>query len=210
MTAEAIPVAITKRSISPWVVAVAVVIPTFMGLNWEQKEHETDVPGRNPRFWIHRPADPRSPLAADVAAVRRVLDLEPGRDEFVVTSFPYRRKPSEIGLRCRSLLGVLYFLSQSVEVPAQDVQAGLVAVTEDDLGRPFDWSRVTRKVMTIHSQQNRPDNAYIAVKHRDSWFYIADDDHTSKATWGLLNILFALQSASAQGKSPLLTLPIGR
>src|SRR5262249_951661 len=30
----------------------------LMGLNWEQKEHETDVPGRNPRFWIHQPANP--------------------------------------------------------------------------------------------------------------------------------------------------------
>ena len=182
----------------------------LMGLNWEQKEHETDVPGRNPRFWIHQPANPRSPLAADVAAVRRALDLEPGRDEFVLTSFPYKRQPSEVGLRCRSLLGVLYFLSQSVEVPAPDVQAGLVTVTEDDLGQLFDWSRITRKIMTIHSQQSRPENAYVAVQHRGWWFYIADDDHTSKATWGLLNILFALQSASAQGRSPLLTLPIGK
>src|SRR5215467_10694005 len=85
----------------------------LMGLNWEQKEHETDVPGRNPRVWIHQPANPRSPLAADVAAVRRILGLEPGRNEFMLTSFPYNRQPSEIGMRCRSLLGMLYFLSQS-------------------------------------------------------------------------------------------------
>ena len=182
----------------------------LMGLNWEQKEHETEPPGRNPRVWIHRPADPRSPLAADVAAVRRALDLDPGRDEFVLTAFPYKRQPSEIGMRCRSLLGVLYFLSHSVEVPAQDVQAGLVTVTDDGFGHPFDWATITRKVMTIHSQQSRPENAYVAVQHRGWWFYIADDDHTSKATWSFLSILFALQSASAQGKAPLLTLPIGK
>src|SRR5262249_47476457 len=40
------------------------------GFNWEQKENETQPPGRNPRFWIRPPADPRSPLAADVVAVR--------------------------------------------------------------------------------------------------------------------------------------------
>ena len=176
----------------------------------DQKKPETKPPGRELRFWIHQPANPRSPLAADVAAVRRALDLEPGRDEFVLTEFPYRRQPSEVGVDSRSLLGVLYFLSQSVEVPAQDVQAGLVTVTEDGLGQPFDWSKITRKVMTIHSQQSRPENAYVAVQHRGSWFYIADDDHTSKATWGFLSILFALQSASAQGKAPLLTLPIGK
>src|SRR5262249_11311122 len=160
--------------------------------------------GRHPRFWIHRPADPRSPLAADVAAVRSALALEPGRDEFVITAFPYERKPSEVGIRCRSLLGVLYFLSQSVDVPAQDVRTGLVTVTEDAGGQSFDWSQVTHKVMPIHSQRDRPENAYVAAQHRGWWFYIADDDHTSKASWALLNILFALQSASAQGKSPLL------
>jgi hypothetical protein len=98
------------------------------------------------------------------------------------------------------LLGVLYFLSQSVELPAQDVQAGLVTVTEDRFGQPFDWSRVTRKIMAIHSPEKRPDNAYVAVQHRGWRFYIAADDHRSKATWSLLNILFALQSASAQGE----------
>jgi hypothetical protein len=33
------------------------------------------------------------------------------------------------------LLSVLYFLSQSVEPPAPDVQAGVVTVTEDKDGR---------------------------------------------------------------------------
>ena len=63
----------------------------LMGLNWEMKEHETDPPGRNPRFWLRAPADPNSPLAADVAAVRRLLDLEPGKDDFFLTAFPFKR-----------------------------------------------------------------------------------------------------------------------
>ena len=180
------------------------------GFNWEAKENETQPPGRHPRFWIHQPAEPRSPLAADVAAVRRALGLEPGRDEFVLTAFPYDRQPTEVGVRCRSLLSVLYAVSQAVEVPEPDVQAGLVTVTEDPEGRPFDWARVMRKVITIHSQEKRPDKAYVAVQYRDWWFYIANDDPSSKATFSLLNILFSLQSESGKGKSPLLTLPIGR
>jgi hypothetical protein len=107
------------------------------------------------------------------------------------------------------LLGVLYFLSQAVEVPAPDIQAGLVTVTEDGQGRPFDWSRVTGKVMHIRSQQDWPKRAYIAVQHRGWWFYIADDDPSSKATFNLLNILFSLQAATGKGKSRILTLPVG-
>ena len=50
----------------------------------------------------------------------------------------------------------------------------------------------------------------VAVQHRGWWFYIADDDQSSKATFSLLNILYSLQQATGQGKSPVLTLPIGR
>ncbi len=182
----------------------------LVGLNWEAKEHETDPPGHNPHFWLRPPADPNSPLAADVAAVRRYLDLEPGRDDFTLTAFPFKRKPNEVGMRCRSLLAVLYFLSQSVEPPAPHVQAGLVTVTKDADGEPFDWSKVTGKILRIHSQEERPQKAYIAVQHRGWWFYIADDDQSSKSTFSLLNILFSLQSATGKGKSPVLTLPVGR
>lgn len=143
--------------------------------------------------------------------MRRTSTNRPCRsDEFTLTAFPFERRPTEVGVRCRSLLGVLYFLSTSVETPAPDVEAGLVTVTKDDQGRPFDWSRVTDKVMAVHSQKEPPKGAYLAVQHQDWWFYIADDDQSSKATFSLLNILFSLQSEGGKGRSPLLTLPIGK
>jgi len=98
----------------------------------------------------------------------------------------------------------------AVEVPVPDIQAGLVTVSEEPDGRPFDWAKVTRGVLTIHSQESKPENAHVAVQYRGWWFYIADDDPNSKATFSLLNILFSLQSETGTGKSPLLTLPIGR
>ena len=181
----------------------------LVGLNWERREHERQPPGRNPRFWIHSPADPASPLAADVAAVRRALNLDARREDFTLTAFPFERARNQVGIRCRSLLGVLYFLSQSVEPPAGDVAAGLVTVTRDPNGEPFDWSKITGPVMRIRSQKTPPTNAFVAVEHRGSWFYIADDDQSSKSSFALLNILFSLQAASGQGKAPVLTLPVG-
>src|SRR5262249_51320303 len=90
----------------------------LIGLNWEKAENEKQPPGRNPRFWLRRPPDAPSVLADDLAAVRRYLDLEPGRNDFTLTAFPFDRQPTEVGVRCRSLLGVLYFLSQAVDPPA--------------------------------------------------------------------------------------------
>lgn len=182
----------------------------LIGLNWEMKQGETDAPGQNSTFWIRAPADPRSPLAADVAAVRRYLDLERGREEFELTAFPFRRHPNQLGIRCRSLLAVLYFLAESVQTPPEHIEAGLVAVTRDENGQPFDWSKVMGDIMTIHSQRDFPDKAFVAVRHRGFWFYVADADQSSKATFGLLNLLFSLQSATGSGKSPLLTLPVSR
>ena len=180
------------------------------GLNWEMRESEKEPPGRNPVFWVRGAADPNSPLVEDVAVVRRMLELEPGREEFRLTAFPFKRQPGDVGMRCRSLLGVLCFLSCAVEVPPAHLEAGVATVTRDEQGRPFDWTKVIDKVLAIHSQPGRPSDASVAVKHRGWWFYIRDDDHRSKATFSMLNLLFSLQSASAKGKSPVLTLPVGR
>ena len=64
--------------------------------------------------------------------------------------------------------------------------------------------------MAIHAQRERPRDAYVAVQHRGWWFYIADGDQSSKATFSFVNILFSLQAESGKGRSPLLTLPVGR
>ena len=64
--------------------------------------------------------------------------------------------------------------------------------------------------MAIHSQRERLRNAYVAVQHRGWWFYVADSDQSSKATFSFVNILFSLQAERGKGTSPLLTLPVGR
>ena len=155
------------------------------------------------------PADTNSPLAADVLAVREALQLAPGRDDFSLNAFPFKRQPDEVGIRCRSLMSILYFLSTAVEVPPPHLADGLVTVTRDEQGKPFDWKQLSGRVLTIRSQPDRPAHAAVAVKHRGWWFYIADNDPNSKITFTLLNTLFELQATTGSGKSPVLTLPVG-
>lgn len=181
----------------------------LIGLNWERQGHETNAPGRNPHLWIRMPADTNSPLAADVLQIFRDLNLPPGRNDFRLSAFPFKRPPDEVGIRCRSLMGVLYFLSTAVEPPPPHVRDGLVTVTRDRQAQPFDWKKFTGEIMTVHSQKEHPANAAVAVKHRGWWFYIAENDQNSKITFNLLNTLFQLQATTGTGKSPLLTLPVG-
>lgn len=88
-------------------------------------------------------------------------------------------------------------------------QAGLVTITKDKNGQLFDWSHVLSKMLRIQSQTEKPSNTSVTIRYRNRWFYIADYNLMSKSTFGLLNYLFALQSAPSSGESPGLTLLVG-
>jgi len=109
----------------------------------------------------------------------------------------------------RSLMGVLFYLSHAIEVPAAHSNANLVTVTHDADGQPFDWAEVTGDLLRVHSRNNRPAHASVAVPYRGFWFYIDDDDLESKSTFSLLGQLFALRAGEIQNSGPQLTLPVG-
>ena len=113
-----------------------------------------------------------------------------------------------ISIDTRSLLGVMFYLSQGIEVPEPHVRAGRVTTTQDVSG-PFDWAVVLKKLFKVSSCALPPRDAAVAVRHRGYWFYILDTDQDSKATFSLLGQLFTLQAGSAKGATPVLTLPIG-
>jgi hypothetical protein len=139
----------------------------------------------------------------------RGLGLSPEKLIFPVVVSARRSTDNSINLRFRSLAGVMYFLSQSVQVPERDVLAGKVTVTRDAAGQPFDWQQVTEGVLTIKSSEESPDNASVAINYRDSWFYIDDSDLDSKSTFSLLGQVYQLQAGDAKTVVPVLTLPVG-
>ena len=139
-----------------------------------------------------------------------MLGLEPGKAFYRIAPASGSGTSSEsIGINTRSLLGTLFYLSQSVMTPEQDMALGRVTTTLDDDGRPFAWEQVTSGLFQIHSQPQRPTNAAVSVHYRGHWFYIDDSDLDSKSTFSLLSQLFALQAGKIKSVAPLLTLPIG-
>jgi len=111
----------------------------------------------------------------------------------------------------RSLREILFFLSQGIEVPESHVENGKVTVTKDESGKVFDWQQVTGKLMNIKTSSSliAPQDAYVVVRYRGHWFYIADDDLNSKSTFGLLMQLYNLQAGDVKDSPMVLTLPIG-
>lgn len=112
---------------------------------------------------------------------------------------------SSLVIQCRSLLGVMFYLSQNVEVPQEDKERGLVGVTRNAAGEEFDWSDVCR-YFSVQCSKSRPKDAYVSCHYRNQWFYIADDDRDSKMTFMLMMQLRKLQTTNYQSNTSVLLL----
>ncbi|MEM7601966.1 MAG: hypothetical protein AAF357_11200, partial [Verrucomicrobiota bacterium] len=142
--------------------------------------------------------------------VRRMLRLDPGGSQVILTDKPQRRRgPDELYLQTRSVSGILFFLSHNVETPAIHVKQGLVTVTRYPDGTPFDWDEVTGDLLRVKSSATPPANAFVKLRYRGHWFYISDSDLESKSTFMLLNQLFNLLAGDIKKAAPVLTIPVG-
>lgn len=164
--------------------------------------------------------NPDAEGAPAIERLRALLRLDPELDRYEIVSRDDADADtidsadaadlSQIVVDTRSLQGVLYYLSQGVHPSERDRQRRAVTITRDDAGNEFDWANVLGGLFSVSSSGNRPDDAAVAVRHRGSWFFIADDDESTKSTFLLLRHLFTLQSGERPAIKPVLTLPVGR
>jgi hypothetical protein len=63
----------------------------------------------------------------------------------------------------------------------------------------------------VKVEKERPAHAGLAVPYKGHWFYIEEDDISSKQTIGVLNSLVRLKIKAAGAQNiPVLTLPVGQ
>ena len=148
---------------------------------------------------------PNEVLTEQTNQVKSVLGMSLNINELVPSQI---REYDSAWMRTRSPIGVMQFISQSIEVPEEHYQSGIVTRTLNADGTIFDWKDVTGKVVTISSQKGRPDNAFSAVQYRDWWFYIPDSDLNSKTTFSLLTMLIAMQSGQLQNTAIVNTISL--
>lgn len=134
---------------------------------------------------------------------------EPGTEGTPVAleSGGFPRDPARVLLTGRSILGVMTFLAQQVEVPPEHLKQGVAHQTLGRDGKPFDWNQIAQGMFRVRSSSEKPEHAFLEVHYRDYWFYIDDTDIESKSTYTLLAQLFSLQSASGSMQAPVLTIP---
>ena len=158
---------------------------------------------------IERP-ESGSARSGTLRRLREILGLDAALDTFRLTTQGARRDPGEIVLTGRSLLGALFFLSHNVDPPDAHKSGGLVTVVKVGEGEEdFNWSTVSGDLLYIASAESPPAGAFVRIRYRGHWFYIADADLNSKATFNLLTYLLSLQSAGSEGIDAMLTVPVG-
>jgi len=140
----------------------------------------------------------------------KILNLEPGKTKYAITFSPKQNEGNQIRVVTRSLLGILFYLSQSVEAPEHDIESGKVTRTLKLSGEVFDWRELTGEILRIRSKSEQPKDATLMVFYRNTWFYIDDSDLKSKSTFALLSQIFSLQAGKIKDNSPVLTLGVGQ
>ena len=123
----------------------------------------------------------------------RLINAAIGQTSYVFGAPSIKAKQS-IEIVTRSLLGVMFYLSEAVEVPEKDIVEGRVTVTKTDEGEVFDWAEITGDLLHIHNSPNQPVDVSLLIFYRNYWFYINDSDLISKSTFSLLAQIYALQS----------------
>ena len=123
----------------------------------------------------------------------RSINATVGKASYVFAT-PSMKDKQPTNIVTRSLLGIMFYLSQAVEVPEPDLEEGRVVVTKTDNGEVFNWTEITEGLLQIKNSLNRPEDASLLIFYRNHWFYINDSDLTSKSTFSLLAQIYALQA----------------
>ena len=172
-----------------------------------------------PAMWI----DPEARTSTDGKYIIQTLNLQPTplkrvwsfSPNRVVEGTDFENVPDdprpEVRMQLRTFYSVLNLLAYGIKIPSKDEEEGRAftkalydkAVSE---GRAVDLSN---KFVVHSGKGKRPEDAFVAVKHRDTWFYVDDRDNSSKRFFNAVYDLFNMEIApSGGGGSPILTVPV--
>jgi hypothetical protein len=136
------------------------------------------------------------------AEVRRLLNLPPDQQKFVLTYSPVRGAEGELAVNSRSMLQVMAAFASYLDVPEEHLQEHRASPSFQHAG---DGTR--QDSVQIHSGKEKPDRAFAAVYYRDYWFWIDDSDLRTKRALTAVMFFFTLADTGTTDKLPLITIP---
>ncbi|HVO63522.1 MAG TPA: hypothetical protein VMT53_21540 [Terriglobales bacterium] len=141
-------------------------------------------------------------LASDVQAYRIVN--APGSQ---IKASEISKDSRELILSTRSVLGTMAYLCQGVSVPEEHIESGVVSYDK----RERATNSIISDLFRVKVQKEKPDHVSLAVPYKGYWFYIEENDISSRRTIGVLDSLMRLKIMAIGAQNvPVLTLPVGR
>jgi hypothetical protein len=142
-------------------------------------------------------------VAEKSAEIRRLLNLAPEPQKFILTYSPVRGASNEVAVNSRSVLQIMQAFASRVDVPEAHLQDHSAWPSPDNA--PATEGR--RPGVRIQSGKEKPANAFAAVRYRDHWFWIDNGDLHSKRSFNFVLFLFTLADTGSPEKLPLITIP---
>jgi hypothetical protein len=141
----------------------------------------------------------------DFDFIRKALGVSPGPGGEINLAFgALPRNEHEIAVLSRSMLGILLEVASGIDVPSAHVSEGRVAPSARSADAPDPHDR---PLIRVFSGAEAPAGAYAAVRYRDAWYWIRDDDLASKRVFSFLMMFFSLAETGVTPQAPVVTVP---
>jgi hypothetical protein len=131
-----------------------------------------------------------------------LLGLQSGIQEVKVRYGLIPKDDTEIAMTTKSMLQIMIELATQINVPPEHVTEGRTVPS-------MSWGGDENSLISINHSTEKPEDAFVAVKYRDYWFYIDDRHLKSKMSFTFLMILFSVTETGGKESLPLVTIPAG-
>jgi len=138
---------------------------------------------------------------AQSAELRSLLGLSPDASEFRLVFGSSNTDDHEVAVLTRSILHLIQTFSMRVEVPEAHVAEGRAVAS------PLFSRDAPGKALVRTSEEDPADDAFVAIRYRDRWFWIDDRDLLAKRDFAYIMLLFTLANTGAETGLPVITIP---
>ena len=149
---------------------------------------------------------PSLAVQAEIAEVRKLLDLDPQAEELSVVYGSVAANNKEIAMLTRSVLEILTDLSSYIEVPPANVEQKR---TDQPPAPEVANGVLVPPLIRILSSPQKPDDAFAAVPYGKDLYWIDDKDFASKKLFSFIMFLFTLTDTGDKQGAPIITVPVG-
>jgi hypothetical protein len=144
-----------------------------------------------------------SDVAEKAVKIRTLLKLPAEQQKFILTYSPMPGAENELAVNSRSMLQIMQAFASHIEVPAAHLQERSAWPSFENVPT----TEVARHGVRIHSANDKPTNAFAAVRYRDYWFWVDNNDLRSKRALTVVMFFFTLSESGSNDKLPLITIP---